>query len=84
VLGFRGKASPATGKVVLVMHAVAGTILKSQMSPGRGKAYQAALTEALQKGYDILKKGGTALDATGNVPEIYNRSGKIVVAIYKD
>jgi len=51
-------------KVIMVIHGGAGTILKSQMTPEREKAYQDALTAALQKGYDILKKGGTSLDAT--------------------
>lgn len=50
-------------KFVLVIHGGAGTILKSQMSPEREKAYTDALNQALQAGYDILKKGGTALDA---------------------
>lgn len=51
-------------KVVLVIHGGAGTILKSQMTPQREKAYQDALSEALRKGYEVLKNGGTALDAT--------------------
>ena len=34
------------------------------MTPEPEKAYQQALTEALQKGHDILKNGGKALDAT--------------------
>ncbi len=55
-------ASPKT-MPVLVIHGGAGTILKSQMTPEKEKAYKAALTEALQKGYDTLQKGGTALDA---------------------
>lgn len=50
-------------KYVLVIHGGAGTILKSQMTPEREKAYQLALEKALQTGNDILKKGGTALDA---------------------
>ena len=50
-------------KYVLVIHGGAGTILKSQMTSEREKAYQLALEKALQTGNDILKKGGTALDA---------------------
>lgn len=50
-------------KFVLVIHGGAGTILKSQMRPEKEKAYHAALDSALQKGYDILRNGGTALDA---------------------
>src|SRR5688572_15878414 len=55
--------SPMKDKFVLVIHGGAGTILKSQMKPDKEMAYNAALDSALQKGYDILKKGGTALDA---------------------
>jgi L-asparaginase / beta-aspartyl-peptidase len=51
-------------KVVLVIHGGAGTIRKNQMSADREKAYQSALTEALRKGYDVIQKGGSALDAT--------------------
>jgi beta-aspartyl-peptidase (threonine type) len=51
-------------KVVLVIHGGAGTILRSQMSPDREKAYQEALSEALRRGYEVIKNGGTALDAT--------------------
>lgn len=50
-------------KYVLVIHGGAGTILKSQMTPEKEKAYTDALNAALEKGYAILKNGGTALDA---------------------
>ena len=50
-------------KFVLVIHGGAGTILKSQMTAEKEKAYIEALDRALQTGNDILKKGGTALDA---------------------
>lgn len=50
-------------KFVLVIHGGAGTILKSQMSAAREKAYTEALDAALEKGYSLLKAGGTALDA---------------------
>lgn len=56
-------AKSATEKYVLVIHGGAGTILKSQMSPEKEKAYQEGLTLALQKGYAVLHKGGTAMDA---------------------
>lgn len=48
---------------VLVIHGGAGTILKSQLTPEKEAAYKAGLTMALQKGYDTLQKGGSALDA---------------------
>ena len=50
-------------KYVLVIHGGAGTILKSQMSPEKEKAYTDALNKALQIGDAILKEGGTAVDA---------------------
>ena len=50
-------------KVVLAIHGGAGTILKSQMSPEKEKAYTEALSQALQEGYRILQKGGSSLDA---------------------
>jgi beta-aspartyl-peptidase (threonine type) len=50
-------------KFVLVIHGGAGTILKSQMTPEKENAYNDALNHALDKGYAILKSGGTALDA---------------------
>ena len=52
-----------SNKYVLVIHGGAGTIVKSQMSPERENAYKEALEKALQTGNDILKSGGTALDA---------------------
>lgn len=64
-VGLQGQSFPTeTEKVVLVIHGGAGTIRKSQMSAEREKAYQEALSEALRRGYEILKNGGTALDAT--------------------
>lgn len=66
-LFFLNKGLAQTGqlsdKYVLVIHGGAGTILKSQMTPEKEKAYQAALDKALETGYAILEKGGTALDA---------------------
>jgi L-asparaginase / beta-aspartyl-peptidase len=50
-------------KYVLVIHGGAGTILKSQITPEKEKAYTDALNKALQLGNDILKSGGSALDA---------------------
>lgn len=50
-------------KYVLVVHGGAGTILKSSMTEEKENAYKAALTKALQNGYQIIQKGGTSLDA---------------------
>lgn len=56
-------ADTAKHRYVLVIHGGAGTILKSQMTPAREKAYTNALDTALQKGSAILQAGGSALDA---------------------
>lgn len=48
---------------VLVIHGGAGTILKKNMTPEKENRYKAKLTEALQAGAAILKKGGSSLDA---------------------
>ncbi|MGX5817001.1 isoaspartyl peptidase/L-asparaginase family protein [Chitinophaga lutea] len=53
----------AQEKYVLVIHGGAGTITRQLMTPDKEKAYAAALTEALQKGYAILRQGGSSLDA---------------------
>jgi len=50
-------------KYVLVIHGGAGTILKKNMTPEKEAAYVAALTLALQTGYDQLKAGKGSLDA---------------------
>ena len=47
----------------IVIHGGAGTILKENMSEEQEKNYKDKLSEALQKGYDTLNKGGTSLDA---------------------
>lgn len=57
------QAEAPKNKFVLVIHGGAGTILKSQMTPEKEKAYTDALNEALEKGSAILNKGGSALDA---------------------
>ncbi|MEE9441984.1 MAG: isoaspartyl peptidase/L-asparaginase [candidate division Zixibacteria bacterium] len=48
----------------IAIHGGAGTILRASMTPEKEKAYLDGLTQSLKAGYEILKKGGTALDAT--------------------
>src|SRR5688500_6009070 len=55
--------SKGSKNIVLVIHGGAGTILKKNMTPEKEKAYQASLQLALQTGYAILTRGGSALDA---------------------
>lgn len=48
----------------LAIHGGAGTILKSRMTPEREAAVHAGLARALRAGEEILRDGGSALDAT--------------------
>jgi beta-aspartyl-peptidase (threonine type) len=50
-------------KIALVIHGGAGTIDRSKMTPERERDYRAGLERSLTAGYDILKRGGTSLDA---------------------
>jgi len=47
----------------IVIHGGAGTILKENMSDSLETAYKAKLKEAISAGYEILKNGGTSLEA---------------------
>ena len=53
-----------TKKFGLVVHGGAGTIDRSNMTPEREREYRAGLERALTTGYEILKRGGSSLDAT--------------------
>lgn len=50
-------------KFAIVIHGGAGTILRENMSPEKEAAYKAKLEEAIRVGYNILKNGGSSLDA---------------------
>ncbi len=50
-------------KIALAIHGGAGTILKSEMTPALENEYRNGLENALQKGFQILQKKGSALDA---------------------
>ncbi|RNC87981.1 MAG: isoaspartyl peptidase/L-asparaginase [Winogradskyella sp.] len=47
----------------IIIHGGAGTILKKNMTPEKEAAYKAKLEEAIRVGYDILKNGGSSIDA---------------------
>ena len=53
-----------TGRIGLVIHGGAGTIERSKMTPQRERQYRSGLERALAAGYEILKQGGSSLDAT--------------------
>ncbi len=50
-------------KFTMVIHGGAGTILKTDMTPDLEAAYTNGLNEALNAGYSVLEKGGSATDA---------------------
>lgn len=47
----------------IVIHGGAGTILKENMMPEQELAYKKVLEDAIKVGYNILKNGGSSLDA---------------------
>ncbi len=49
--------------ISLALHGGAGTIPKGSLTPEQENQYLAALRQARDAGYDILQKGGPALDA---------------------
>ena len=51
-------------RIGLVIHGGAGTIERSKMTPEKEREYRAGLERALTAGYEILKRGGSSLDAT--------------------
>ncbi|HUF18969.1 MAG TPA: isoaspartyl peptidase/L-asparaginase [Thermoanaerobaculia bacterium] len=51
------------GKITLVIHGGAGTILKKNMTAVAEAAYREALTLALNTGFAVLEKNGSSLDA---------------------
>lgn len=50
-------------KISMVIHGGAGTILKEEMTPDLEKAYTEGLRNALDAGYTVIEKGGSAMDA---------------------
>jgi beta-aspartyl-peptidase (threonine type) len=50
-------------RFMLVVHGGAGTITRADMTPEMEARYRAKMTEAIRAGYDVLNRGGPALDA---------------------
>ena len=50
-------------KIALAVHGGAGTILKSEMTAELESEYRSGLEYALLKGWEVLRKNGSALDA---------------------
>ena len=49
--------------IAIAIHGGAGAMPKREMTPGAQARYHAALQRALDAGYQVLKSGGTSLDA---------------------
>lgn len=49
--------------IAIAIHGGAGTIRRSAMTPEAEAQYRAVLTQALEAGHTILKRGGTSMDA---------------------
>ena len=56
-------AQEAEARWTIALHGGAGTIARAQMTPERDAEYRAALTAALEAGSEVLRNGGSALDA---------------------
>ncbi|GGB86571.1 isoaspartyl peptidase/L-asparaginase family protein [Dyadobacter sediminis] len=56
-------AQDYSDKITLAIHGGAGTITRANMTPEKEKAYKEVLNTALQTGYQVLKKGGTSVQA---------------------
>ncbi|WP_213997278.1 isoaspartyl peptidase/L-asparaginase [Arsukibacterium sp.] len=58
-----GSVMAEKASVGIVIHGGAGTIDRSQMTDEQQKNYEAALADAVNKGYELLAAGGSSLDA---------------------
>src|SRR5438270_6410312 len=50
-------------RIALAIHGGAGTISKTKMTPALEAEYRGGLENSLRAGWDILSRGGSALDA---------------------
>lgn len=56
-------ASQKTNEFAIIIHGGAGTILKENMTPEMEADYKETLEKAIRTGYEILKEGGSSMDA---------------------
>ncbi len=56
-------AAHAADGVAILVHGGAGALERGKYTPEEETEYKAALNDALNAGYDVLRDGGTALDA---------------------
>ena len=58
----------------IVIHGGAGTILKKNMSDSLEIAYRSKLEEAIRVGHEILKNGGSAMEAVAKTINVMEDS----------
>jgi beta-aspartyl-peptidase (threonine type) len=69
-----GQFKSADKNYVIVIHGGAGTISKSKIPDYKQKEYEDKLTEALNRGKEVLESGGTALDCVEKVINVLEDS----------
>ncbi|MGS2762697.1 isoaspartyl peptidase/L-asparaginase family protein [Sinomicrobium sp. M5D2P9] len=67
-------SEPKGEHFAIVIHGGAGTILKKNMTPEREAEYREVLEKAIRTGYDILKNGGSGLDAVQKTVNVMENS----------
>jgi len=58
----------------IAIHGGAGTLVKGMMTPELESQYKQALKTALDKGFDVLKNGGTAIEAVEGAVKLLENS----------
>ncbi len=70
----KNSESKKVNEFAIVIHGGAGTILRENMSAEDEAAYNAKLEEAIRVGHDILKNGGSSLDAVEKTINVLENS----------
>lgn len=65
---------PVAQPIGIIIHGGAGTILRENMTAEKEAAYRAALEEAIQVGYHILKNGGSSQEAVEKTIHVMENS----------
>ncbi len=68
------QSNPKENNIAIVIHGGAGTILKENMTPELESAYLEKLEEAISRGYQILKEGGSSQLAVEETIKIMENS----------
>lgn len=59
--------SPNNVPIAIVIHGGAGVITRASMTPEKEKLYRDAMNTAIEKGYEVLMKGGSSTEAVVEV-----------------